>query len=269
MILPIFWGTATSVRVSPFSTFSFSHTPPPQYDFSLGRSLVHGSAASPLPTALLPMELDFLTCFMHYSSLISMSFESASSKAKAKATVNKLFADVLPGASLLPLKKLSSSTASDFALEAKKKRLSKGEVRKQNKAEKAKQNKKINKKLELDKKFQKLVRYNVIKSHKGSDAALSTEEEKYLKKLVKKNSNALKRFADVNDPDVQEEITALQEEIIAMTNAKYDRSRDRKLDAKLLAFNDKIKSGTLSYPGLTPGLAPVGLDDESDESDEE
>lgn len=194
-----------------------------------------------------------------------MSFKSASSRAKAKATVNKLFDDVLPGSTLLPLKKVSSSAASDFALEARKNRLTKAEVRKQNKTERAKQNKEINKRLEKDKKFQKLVKYNVIKSHKGAAAAMTPEEEKYLKKLVKKNSNALRRSADVNDPDIQEEIAALQQEIIAMRDEKYDKSRDRKLDAKLLAFNDKIKSGTLSYPGLTPGLAPVGLDDESDE----
>lgn len=198
-----------------------------------------------------------------------MSFTSASSKAKAKATVNKLFQDVIPGATLVPLKKVHNTAAGDFALEARKTRLSKGEVRKQNKVEKAKQNKSINKKLEKDKKFQKLVRYNVIKGHKGAAASLSLEEEKYLKKLVKKNSSALKRSADINDPDIQDEIAALQQEIIAMRDEKYDRSRDRKLDNKLLAFNDKVKSGTLSYPGLTPGLAPVGLDDDSDESDDE
>lgn len=214
---------------------------------------------------------------LHYSSLsalwtglaLPMSFKSASSRAKAKATVNKLFDDVLPGASIVPLKKVHTSTASDFALEARKSRLSKGEVRKQNKAERAKQNKAINKRLEKDKKFQKLVKYNVIKGHKGAAASMTPEEEKYLKKLVKKNSNALKRSADINDPDVEDEIMSLQREIIAMRDEKHDRSRDRKLDAKLLAFNDKIKSGTLSYPGLTPGLAPVGLEDDSDESDDE
>ncbi|QRG38378.1 hypothetical protein FDK38_002785 [Candidozyma auris] len=198
-----------------------------------------------------------------------MSFNSATSKAKARATVTKLFEDVLPGTTLLPSKKVKVTDASAFASEARKHRQSKEEVRKQNKLVRARQNREINKRLEKDKKFQKLVRYNVIKSHKNGQAAAPEEEQKYLKKLIKKNSNTLRRFADVNDPEIQEEIAELQKEIINMKNEKFDRAKDRKLDAKLSAFNEKIKSGSLTYPGLTPGLAPVGLDDESDEEEDD
>lgn len=193
-----------------------------------------------------------------------MAFSSNSSKARAKATVNNLFEKMLPGTTVSAPTGKNASTTEKFAKEIAKKRLTKSEIKKANKVEKTKQNRSINKKLEEDKKFQKLVKYNVIKSHKTSEK-LSPEEQKYLKKLIKKNSNAVGRASEVDDPFVKDEINDLREEIINLTNEKYDRSRDRKLDAKLQSFNDKIKKGVLSYPGLTPGLAPVGLDDSDDE----
>lgn len=193
-----------------------------------------------------------------------MAFTSNTSKAKARATVDKLFGSMLPGTALPTQPKKNVSATEKFAQEIAKKKLSRDEIRKANKIEKIKRNKSINTKLEKDKKFQKLVKYNVIKSHKTGEK-LSPEEEKYLKKLIKKNSNAVNRVSNVDDPFVKEEIDDLRKEIIALTNEKFDKSRDRKLDAKLLSFNEKVKKGVLSYPGLTPGLAPVGFDDSDDE----
>lgn len=193
-----------------------------------------------------------------------MAFTSNTSKAKAKATVNKLFGSMLSGTVIETQAKKNASATEKFTQEIKKKKLTRDEIRKANKIEKVKRNKSINTKLEKDKKFQKLVKYNVIKSHKLGEK-LSPEEEKYLKKLIKKNTNAIKRASDVDDPFVKEEIEDLRKEIIALTNEQYDKSRDRKLDAKLESFNEKVKKGVLSYPGLTPGLAPVGYDDSDDE----
>lgn len=193
-----------------------------------------------------------------------MAFTSNTSKAKAKATVNKLFGSMLSGAVIETQPKKNASATEKFTQEIKKKKLTRDEIRRANKIEKVKRNKIINTKLEKDKKFQKLVKYNVIKSHKLGEK-LSPEEEKYLKKLIKKNTNAIKKVSDVDDPFVKEEIEDLRKEIIALTNEKYHKSRDRKLDAKLESFNEKVKKGVLSYPGLTPGLAPVGYDDSDDE----
>ncbi|GEQ70684.1 hypothetical protein JCM33374_g4363 [Metschnikowia sp. JCM 33374] len=64
---------------------------------------------------------------------------------------------------------------------------------------------------------------------------------------------------------IKDEVEELRSEILALTNEKYDRSKARQQQAKLTSFNDKIKSGVLTYPGLTPGLAPVGYDDDSDD----
>lgn len=193
-----------------------------------------------------------------------MAFSSASSKARSKASVNKLFESMLPGTSLLPSSSGKSSATEKFAAQVNKKKLTKHEIQKAHKVEKAKKNKLINQKLEKEKKFKKLVKFNVIKAHK-EEKNLTPEEQKYLKKLIKKNANAVVRASEVDDPFVKDEIDALRSEILALTNEKYDKSRDRKLDAKLQSFNDKIKKGVLAYPGLTPGLAPVGYDDESDE----
>lgn len=196
-----------------------------------------------------------------------MAFSSNSSKAKAKATVNKLFETMLPGTSLAGLGKQGASSTEKFVREMSKKRLSKEEIRKANKVEKVKQNKAINKKLEADKKFQKLVKFQVIKSHKSS-ANLSPEEEKYLKKLIKKNSNVVKRASGVDDPFVQEEIDDLRKEILDLANEKYKQSRERKLDAKLESFNHRLHKAEqkeMDAPGLTPGLAPVGFDESDDE----
>lgn len=198
-----------------------------------------------------------------------MAFLSASSKARTKSTVNKLFENVLPNSSIVAAPKDALSSTEVISKRVNKKHLTKKEISKINKADRAKRNKQIKKKLENDKNFQKMVKYNVIKNHKNGSSGLLLEEQKYLKKLIKKNSMAVRRNAEAEDTDVQEEIDSLRDEILQMINEKHDKARDRKQDAKLQSFNEKIKSGTLSYPGLTPGLAPVGLDDDSDESEDE
>lgn len=192
-----------------------------------------------------------------------MAFSSASSKKKATDTVNKLFESILPGTCILPQTSQLSATES-FYKEASKRKLLPEEIKKLNKAQKAKQNKQVNKKVLKDKKFQKLMKYNLIKSHKDRNE-LTEGERKFLKKLVKKNSSAIRRAGDVDDILIKEEIDELRDEILLLENEKYDRSSKRKQDNRLQEFKQTTTSGEISYSGLTPGLAPVGLDDESDE----
>ncbi|OBA19874.1 regulator of rDNA transcription 14 [Metschnikowia bicuspidata var. bicuspidata NRRL YB-4993] len=194
-----------------------------------------------------------------------MAFSSDLSKTRSQATLNKLFENMLPGSttrSNIPLKKIS--TTENFSREVSKKRLSKEEIKKANKIEKAKRNKQLNKNLEKEKLFSKNVKYNVIKSHKNSQN-ISEEEQKYLKKLIKKNSFAVRRAGGLDDPMIKDEVEELRSEILALTNEKYDRSKERQQKAKLSSFNEKVKSGVLTYPGLTPGLAPVDYDESDDE----
>lgn len=192
-----------------------------------------------------------------------MSFLSKASKAKSKATVNKLFEKMLPGSSSASSQK-SKSTTEQFHSQASKNVLLREAIRKASKVEKIKRNKQINKKGQDEKKFKKLVTYNVIKNHKLSDN-ISEEESKFLKKLIKKNSSLVRRHGDLDDPMIKDEIEQIRSEIIALSNEKFDRSKARQQSAKLQAFTEKVNSGKVAYPGLTPGLAPVGLDDESDD----
>lgn len=193
-----------------------------------------------------------------------MSFSSNLSKARSHATMNKLFENMLPGSTARAAPQKKTTATEHFSREISQKRLSKDEVKKANKVEKAKKNKQLNKKLEKEKLFNKNVKYNVIKAHKDSQN-ISEEELKYLKRLIKKNSFAVRRAGGVDDPIIKDEVDELRNEILALTNEKYDRSKARQQKAKLASFTEKVKSGTLSYPGLTPGLAPVGLDDDSDD----
>lgn len=192
-----------------------------------------------------------------------MSFVSASSRKKANATVSKLLDSMFPG-QVAVARNVGSSTES-FHREAKKKRLTKQEALKIRKSEKAKNNQEINKRLERNKKFQKLVKYNIIKSHKDVDN-LTEAEEKYIKKLVKKNTNALARRADIDDAEIREEIDALRAEILDLSNERTGSSRTQKEEVVFeSASNQNVNPNISKYAGLTPGLAPVGYsDDESD-----
>lgn len=196
----------------------------------------------------------------------NMGFSSESSRSKSKLTVNKLFESMLPGTAALPAARKNTSSTEHFHKAVAKKNLSKEAIRKANKLEKLKKNKAINKALARDHAFAKQARHNVIKNHK-ENRSLTEEEQKYLNKLIKKNSALVRRTADVDDPAIKDEIQQLRAEILALTNEKYVDSKARTQAAKLLAFKEKIAKGKMSYPGLTPGLAPVGLDDEDSDED--
>ena len=193
-----------------------------------------------------------------------MAFSSSLSKARSQAAVNKLFETMLPGSTTQFNSLKKSSTTENFSREVSLKKLTKGAIKKANKVEKAKKNKQLSKNLEKEKLFKKNVKYNVIKAHKNSEN-FSEEEQKYLKRLIKKNSFAVRRAGSLDDPVIKDEVDELRNEILALTNEKYDRSKARQHQAKLNSFNEKIKTGVLTYPGLTPGLAPVDYDDDSDD----
>lgn len=192
-----------------------------------------------------------------------MSFSSALSKKKATNTVNKLFDSLFPGARIFS-KFPEVSTTENFHREVTKQKLLPEEINKVKKVKNAKKNKQVNNRVLQDKKFMKLMKYNLIKAHKDKQE-LTDEERKYLRKLVKKNLASVRRAGDVDDILIQEELDELRSEILQMENEKNDRSRSAAKENRLQAFKEKVIDGTVSFPGLTPGLAPVELDDESDE----
>lgn len=197
----------------------------------------------------------------------SMSFSTNASKTKAQTAVNRLFAAILPGLAEAPTPGALLATEQLSKQLSTKNKLLSEEIKKLNKSRKLKQSRHIAKKLEQNRKFAKLVKYNIIKNHKLAAAAgagvLSEEEEKYLNKLVKKNTNMLNRLSEVDDLLVRDELDDIKRDILQLTAQK---TRENKTVSKNLRdFNEKINSGVVAYPGLTPGLAPVGMDDESDD----
>lgn len=103
---------------------------------------------------------------------------------------------------------------------------------------KRKRNRNINKKIKLNQQDLKRINYELIKAKKGN---LVDSNEKYLAKLIKRNKRLL-----INEAN--EEIEELQDEILNFT--KPEKKNRNFIQQK--------------FPGLTPGLAPVGY-----ESDDE
>lgn len=195
-----------------------------------------------------------------------MSFNSNSSKSQAQTTVNKLFSNLLPG-TVGNVQKQSSSLPSAQLLNNEienTNKLSKQELRKIHKQNKLKQHKKIKKVLEEEKKFGKIAKYHLIKHHK-TGGNLSEEESKYLKKLVKKNVNSLNKVSEIDDMEIRAELNQVRQDILRINKEKHDKKAKRIQHKKTKDFNNKVSKGMISYPGLTPGLAPVGLEDSDDE----
>ncbi|EMG46161.1 RRT14 Regulator of rDNA transcription 14 [Candida maltosa Xu316] len=188
-----------------------------------------------------------------------MSFHSNASKHQAETTISKLFSNILhtePSSKKNSNKKPISSTqlvSNQFNHHTiKKKKTS---------------NKNINKKVEKEKSFNKFVKYNYIKNK----AVKSESDQKYLKKLAKKNINKLNSVSKIDDFEISEEFDQVSSELLDSLKPKGGKRLRKKLlrvrpeDEADNGFEEKIKKGVISYPGLTPGLAPVDYDEEDSE----
>lgn len=118
--------------------------------------------------------------------------------------------------------------------------------------------------LERDAKLQ------ILESHRQKNI-LTTREKQYLDKLIKHNVTKVKSL-DV-DEEQKQELLELQDFILSTDNKVKLHSKKRR--SKVKQFKEEIKSSSRKtvidhrYPGLTPGLAPVGLSDEEESSSEE
>ncbi|SCV05452.1 LANO_0H07800g1_1 [Lachancea nothofagi CBS 11611] len=103
---------------------------------------------------------------------------------------------------------------------------------------------------------------DILQMHR-EQGTLTHKERKFLNKVISKNVRDLKSW-DLQDEDLQE----LQDTVLInqSNNGTQNKRRSRK------DFRENVSSSTGAadhrYPGLTPGLAPVGASDE-EESDEE
>ena len=111
---------------------------------------------------------------------------------------------------------------------------------------------------------------HILESHRQK-GILTTREKQYLDKLIKHNVTKVKSL-DV-DEEQKHELHELQDFILSNDNRKKLRSKKRR--SKVKQFKEEIKPSSKRtvvdhrYPGLTPGLAPVGLSDEEESSSEE
>ncbi|CCD25553.1 Rrt14p NDAI_0F02350 [Naumovozyma dairenensis CBS 421] len=214
-----------------------------------------------------------------------MTAYTNTSQLQATSAVNSLLSSLLPTADKIKLKKSNKngmkkkSTAKAQLIDhnlKKRLELQQLDVRKIKKREKKLQKSKIKFEKLQNEKFEKLAKLEILKKHQ-LEKTLTDKEKKYLKNLVNLKLKSLKSF-EIVDEDDKNELIELQNFILDKTinNNEYKRSKNRR--NKIKNFKENIKSKSTSntndvsdhrYAGLTPGLAPVGLSDEEDSSDEE
>lgn len=201
---------------------------------------------------------------------------SQTSKYQATSVVNGLLSNLLPGVPKIRANNgktsvNNGSTAQLIDRNLKKRvQLQNRDVHKIKKKCKLVKKKKV-KKHKLDKEqLEQLAKHQVLKKHQ-QEGTLTDHERKYLNKLIKRNSQNLRSW-DLEE-EVRDELEDIQQSILkdTVSTANTDRSKRRRFKRK--QFKEDIKESDFvkdhRYPGLTPGLAPVGLSDEEDSSEED
>ncbi|EJS43354.1 YIL127C [Saccharomyces arboricola H-6] len=197
------------------------------------------------------------------------------SKFQATSAVNGLLSSLLPGIPKIRenngkarVKNGSKAQLIDRNLK-KRVELQNRDVHKIKKRAKLAKKKQV-KKHKCDKEqLEQVAKYQVLKRHQ-EEGTLTEHERKYLNKLIRRNSQNLRTW-DLEE-EVRDELDDVQQYILNQTipTAKTDRSQRRRSKRKQFkedTSNDSTRDHR--YPGLTPGLAPVGLSDEEDSSEED
>ncbi|KAI5968448.1 RRT14 [Candida theae] len=221
-----------------------------------------------------------------------MAFTSKASQHQAEQTVNKLFADILH---TQPTTSTSTNNKDDAKLSSTQiltnqlhrgPKSTRANPKSQSKNKRSTLQKKNKKRESQDKKFEKFIKYNHILSKPASQ---QTESDKaYLRKLVRKNTNQIKNLSHIDDFEVESELQSVKLQLLNDLQPTLSSSK-RRLRKKLLVpnkksehgegdgdavtkqeyidFDDKVKRGLISMPGLTPGLAPVDYNESESEPD--
>ncbi|CAI5758384.1 unnamed protein product [Candida verbasci] len=187
-----------------------------------------------------------------------MPFNSNSSKYQAENTLNKLYSSILNTNSLKP----SSNNTTLSTTQILSNQLNQKHQPKVNKKKK-----KNVKQLEKDKKFQKFLKYNFIKNK----SVRSEEEQKYVKKLIRRNINQINKASKIDDFEVESELERVKLELLNEVGPKEKRRiRNRKhIENKGNNYRDFESKGNKVNNGLTPGLAPVDYESDEEEEDAE
>lgn len=105
----------------------------------------------------------------------------------------------------------------------------------------------------------KRARYELIMAH-AANGTLAPEEDKYVAKLVRRNVGSVTLW----DAGNKDELAALQAQVLAEKSTKHLSAKKRAQAERQRQFASRVKRGVLATPGLTPGLAPVGAESESE-----
>lgn len=211
-----------------------------------------------------------------------MSSFSKSPQLQATNAVNSLLNNLLPGATKISSnsnrRRLKGSEGSkgskaqliDINLR-KRVEIQEKDVSRIKKKEKKLRKQVVKTKRKANDQLEQLAKLQILKNHK-QDGELTIKEQKFLNNVMRRNvSNAISWDLDVDD---KEDLRDLQEYILDNTVASKNAARSQKRRKRTKQFKEEIGGKPTSgmehrYPGLTPGLAPVGLSDEEESSDEE
>lgn len=208
-----------------------------------------------------------------------MSFTTKHSELQANNAVNSLLSSILPGARRLPSSSEGRRSTNPRNVKGSKAQLIDRnlkmtvEMQERNVDSLKKRQSKVKKravkakKTEKDK-LQQLAKLSVLERHKLA-GTLTVKEQKYLNKLVSQNVKTARSW-DLEEED-KDELRELQQMIISQTGGASGAKRSQKRRQRVKNFKEDVKAAANDrrYPGLTPGLAPVGLSDEEDSSDED
>ncbi|AMD19687.1 HCL464Wp [Eremothecium sinecaudum] len=193
----------------------------------------------------------------------------SSSKAQATSAVNNLLESIFPGVGKVTNKKNNRKLKSNTQLIDRNLRRrveieERDTDRIKKKAKKQSKDKLRKVKRATEELVQKAKLANLKKHQQEGD--LSAKEKKYLNSLIKRNISRLKGW---QDEEAAEDLSELQAQVLEMMTGDEKNRRAKMRNQKKFKLKEKKAQANVDhrYPGLTPGLAPVGLSDE--ESSEE
>lgn len=208
-----------------------------------------------------------------------MSFKSTSLESQANSSINDLINNLLPNVTNIDenggkKKQSNIENLTNTYKDLDSNRLTAAELKRLKKKQRNKTNKELNKNARSNIKINEKAKIKIIQnriknvnSQAGpKDYNLTSEEKKLINNLIDNNVESLK----LSDRP-KEELGQLELEILAMTDkqkTKFDSTKNKRLAEVSMQkrINGQMKR-VHAYPGLTPGLAPVDLDDSDDESD--
>ncbi|CDR45591.1 CYFA0S19e00694g1_1 [Cyberlindnera fabianii] len=177
---------------------------------------------------------------------------------KTTGSLNRLLETVLPGHTTNTALKPTSSSQ---IINSTQKKLKPEFVRRQRKKEKLEQRKNVKLERLSREQVEAQARYDVLLQH-SKHGTLTTDEKKELKRLIKKNVVNVQSWRMENE----EELKEIQQDIMELQKTEYTRVKRRPTTKRLDATQLYNKKQAKRFPGLTPGLAPVDMED-SDEED--